>query len=35
MGLYAIRKRIETLAGKLTIDSVLGKGTTVIIDIPL
>jgi hypothetical protein len=35
MGLYAIRKRIDSLAGKLTIDSAPGKGTTVIIDIPL
>lgn len=35
MGLYAIRKRIDSLAGTLTIDSAPGKGTTVIIDIPL
>lgn len=35
MGLYAIRKRIDSLAGKLIIDSAPGKGTTVIIDIPL
>jgi signal transduction histidine kinase len=35
MGLYSIEKRIENMGGKITIDSILTKGTTVIIDIPL
>ena len=35
MGLYSIQKRIEILGGRVTIDSIPQKGTTVIIDIPL
>ena len=35
MGLSSIRKRVESLNGKIDIDSVLNKGTNVIIDIPL
>ena len=35
MGLTNIEKRIEHLEGNFTIDSVLGKGTSIIIDIPV
>jgi signal transduction histidine kinase len=35
MGLYSIQKRIENLGGRVTIDSIPQKGTTVIIDVPL
>jgi signal transduction histidine kinase len=35
IGLYNIEKRIEYLEGNFTIDSTLGKGTSIIIDIPL
>jgi signal transduction histidine kinase len=35
MGLYSIQKRVENLDGTVTIDSVAGNGTAVIIDIPL
>lgn len=35
MGLYSIQKRIENLKGQLTIESIIQKGTTVIIDIPI
>ena len=35
MGLGTIEKRIENLEGSFTVDSVLGKGTSVIIDIPI
>lgn len=35
LGLYSIEKKAEELKGKLTIDSVIGKGTTFIIEIPL
>ncbi len=35
MGLNSIEKRVEYLNGVITIDSVLGKGTTIIIDIPI
>jgi signal transduction histidine kinase len=35
MGLYSIQKRIENLGGRVTVDSIIQKGTTVIIDIPL
>ena len=35
IGLNNIEKRIEHLEGNFTIDSVLGKGTSIIIDIPL
>ena len=35
MGLYSIRKKTEQLNGTLQIDSKPGKGTTVIIDLPI
>jgi hypothetical protein len=35
IGLISIERRIEKLGGKLIIESQLGKGTSVIIDIPL
>lgn len=35
MGLQNIEKRVEHLEGTFTVDSVLGKGTSVVIDIPL
>lgn len=35
MGLQAIRKKIEQLGGTFTIDSMPGKGTTILIDIPV
>lgn len=35
MGLQTIEKRIEHLEGNFTVDSVVGKGTSVVIDIPL
>ena len=35
MGLGTIEKRIEHLEGSFTVDSILGKGTSVIIDIPI
>lgn len=35
IGLENIKKRIEHLDGNLNIDSTLGKGTTILIDIPL
>jgi len=35
MGLTNIEKRIEHLEGNFTIDSVLGKGTSILIDIPV
>ncbi|WP_198439737.1 ATP-binding protein [Pareuzebyella sediminis] len=35
MGIYSIQKRVENLDGSLTIDSIVDKGTSVIIDIPL
>lgn len=35
MGLRTIEKRIEHLEGSFTIDSVLGKGASIIIDIPV
>ncbi|WP_179213198.1 sensor histidine kinase [Maribacter sedimenticola] len=35
MGLTNIEKRIEHLEGHFTIDSVLGKGTSILIDIPI
>lgn len=35
MGLGSIEKRIEHIEGTMEIDSTLGKGTTIIIDIPL
>jgi len=35
MGLTTIEKRIEHLEGNFTIDSILGKGTSILIDIPV
>ncbi|MEM8926785.1 MAG: ATP-binding protein [Bacteroidota bacterium] len=35
MGLAHIEKRIEHLEGNFTIDSVMGKGTSILIDIPV
>ncbi|UOB19363.1 sensor histidine kinase [Abyssalbus ytuae] len=35
MGLHSIQRRIEHIGGEVNIESVPGKGTTVIIDIPL
>ncbi|MFT6934729.1 MAG: two-component system sensor histidine kinase DegS [Maribacter sp.] len=35
MGLGTIGKRIEHLEGNFTVDSVLGKGTSIVIDIPI
>ena len=35
MGLTNVEKRIEHLEGSFTIDSVLGKGTSILIDIPV
>lgn len=35
MGLTNIEKRVEYLEGSFTVDSVLGKGTSILIDIPV
>ena len=35
MGLSSIEKRVEHLEGSMDIDSTLGKGTNIIIDIPV
>ncbi|WP_417351629.1 sensor histidine kinase [Flavobacterium alkalisoli] len=35
MGLNTIRKKVEQLGGTFTIDSTPGKGTTIIIDLPI
>ena len=35
IGLASIEKRIEHLEGNITIDSILGQGTTILIDIPV
>lgn len=35
MGLTTIEKRIEHLEGSFTVDSILGKGTSILIDIPV
>ncbi|WP_350293667.1 sensor histidine kinase [uncultured Croceitalea sp.] len=35
MGLTTIEKRVEHLEGNFTIDSILGKGTSILIDIPV
>lgn len=35
MGLTNIEKRVEHLEGNFTIDSILGKGTSILIDIPV
>ena len=35
MGLTTIEKRVEHLEGSFTVDSVMGKGTSILIDIPV
>ena len=35
MGLTNIEKRVEHLEGNFTVDSVMGKGTSILIDIPV
>ena len=35
MGLHSIQKRMESLGGSVTVDSIPHKGTTIIIDIPI
>ncbi len=35
MGLGTIEKRVENLEGTFTVDSILGKGTSIVIDIPI
>ncbi|MEM9362044.1 MAG: ATP-binding protein [Bacteroidota bacterium] len=35
MGLTTIEKRVEHLEGSFTVDSVIGKGTSILIDIPV
>jgi len=35
MGLGSIEKRIEHLEGSFTVDSILSKGTSILIDIPV
>ena len=35
LGLSSIEKRVDFLHGDINIDSTVGKGTTIIIDIPL
>ena len=35
MGLTTIEKRVEHLEGNFTVDSILGKGTSILIDIPV
>jgi signal transduction histidine kinase len=35
MGLHSIQKRVENLGGRVAIDSIINKGTTVIIDLPI
>jgi signal transduction histidine kinase len=35
MGLHTIQKRVENLGGRVAIDSIIGSGTTVIIDLPI
>ena len=35
IGLKNMERKIEQLSGSFTIDSKLGKGTTIIIDLPL
>lgn len=35
MGLTTIEKRVEHLEGQFTVDSVLGRGTSILIDIPV
>jgi signal transduction histidine kinase len=35
MGLHSIQKRMESLGGSVTVDSIPQKGTSIIIDIPI
>lgn len=35
MGIHSIEKRIESFEGTMTIESIIGKGTTIILDIPI
>ena len=35
MGLTTIEKRVEHLEGSFTVDSIVGKGTSILIDIPV
>ena len=35
IGLKNIEKKVEQMDGTFTVDSVLSKGTTIIIDLPL
>jgi len=35
MGLHSIQKRVENLGGRVTIDSIVSSGTTVIVDLPI
>ena len=35
IGLHSIQQRVENLDGTLTVDSIIGNGTSIIIDIPL
>jgi signal transduction histidine kinase len=35
MGLHSIEKRVEFLEGSFTVDSIIGQGTSIIIDIPV
>jgi len=35
MGIHSIEKRIESIEGSMTIESIKGRGTTVILDIPI
>jgi signal transduction histidine kinase len=35
MGLHSIQKRVENLGGRVAIDSIINKGTTVIVDLPI
>jgi signal transduction histidine kinase len=35
LGLLGMRERTQMLGGKLTIESAVGKGTTIFVDIPL
>jgi nitrate/nitrite-specific signal transduction histidine kinase len=35
LGLYGIRERVELLGGTLVVDSQVGRGTSICIDVPL
>ncbi len=35
VGLFGMRQRLEDLGGTLSVDSTLGQGTTVFIDLPV